>query len=49
MGQLVDGKWSTKNVLIQHDDTGLYFKRDSLFRKRTRSCTQFSLADRSEQ
>jgi glutathionyl-hydroquinone reductase len=34
VGQLVDGKWSTKNVLVQHDDTGFYFKRDSLFRKR---------------
>jgi putative glutathione S-transferase len=32
MGQLVDGKWSTENVLIQHDDKGLYFKRDSVFR-----------------
>ena len=34
MAQLVDGRWSTKNVQVQHDDTGLYFKRDSLFRKR---------------
>jgi putative glutathione S-transferase len=34
MGQLVDGKWSAKNVLVQHDDTGLYFKRESIFRKR---------------
>jgi hypothetical protein len=25
MGQLVDGKWSTENVLVQHDDKGLYF------------------------
>ena len=32
MGQLVDGKWSTENVLVQHDDKGLYFKRDSVFR-----------------
>jgi glutathionyl-hydroquinone reductase len=34
MGQLVDGRWSTENVLVQHDDKGLYFKRDSVFRKR---------------
>ena len=34
MGQLVDGKWSTENVLVQHDDKGLYFKRDSVFRER---------------
>ena len=34
MGQLVDGKWSTENVLVQHDDKGLYFKRDSVFRHR---------------
>src|SRR5262245_55200658 len=34
MGQLLDGKWSTKNVLVQHDDRGLYFKRESVFRKR---------------
>ncbi len=32
MGQLVEGKWSTENVLVQHDDKGLYFKRDSVFR-----------------
>lgn len=32
MGQLVDGKWTTENVLVQHDDKGLYFKRDSVFR-----------------
>ena len=32
MGQLVDGKWSLENVLVQHDDKGLYFKRDSVFR-----------------
>ena len=32
MGQLVDGKWSIKNALAQHDDKGLYFKRDSVFR-----------------
>jgi glutathionyl-hydroquinone reductase len=34
MGQLVDGKWTTENVLVQHDDRGLYFKRDSVFRQR---------------
>ena len=32
MGQLVDGTWSTENVLVQHDAKGLYFKRDSVFR-----------------
>jgi glutathionyl-hydroquinone reductase len=32
MGQLVDGTWSSKNVLAQHDKTGLYFKRESVFR-----------------
>ena len=34
MGQLVDGKWTTENVLVQHDAKGLYFKRDSVFRHR---------------
>ncbi len=34
MGQLIDGKWSAENVLVQHDDKGLYFKRDSVFRER---------------
>ena len=34
MGQLVNGKWSAENVLAQHDDRGLYFKRDSVFRDR---------------
>ena len=34
MGQLVDGKWSTENILFNHDDKGLYFKRDSVFRDR---------------
>ncbi len=34
MGQLVDGKWTSKNVLVQHDETGLYFKRESVFRNR---------------
>lgn len=32
MGQLVDGAWSTENVLVQHDAKGLYFKRPSVFR-----------------
>jgi putative glutathione S-transferase len=32
MGQLVDGKWTSENVLVQHDKTGLYFKRESVFR-----------------
>ena len=31
MGQLVDGKWRTENILFNHDDKGLYFKRDSVF------------------
>ena len=34
MGQLVEGTWSSKNVLVQHDKTGLYFKRESVFRHR---------------
>ena len=34
MGQLVDGKWTTENVLVQHDAKGLYFKRDAVFRDR---------------
>lgn len=33
-GQIVGGKWSTDNVLVHHDDKGLYFKRDSVFRER---------------
>jgi putative glutathione S-transferase len=37
MGQLVDGQWSTENVLVQHDAKGLYFKRDSVFRERVSS------------
>jgi glutathionyl-hydroquinone reductase len=37
MGQLVDGKWSTENILFNHDDRGLYFKRDSVFRDRISS------------
>lgn len=34
MGQLVDGKWRTENILFNHDERGLYFKRDSVFRDR---------------
>jgi putative glutathione S-transferase len=34
MGQLVDGKWRTENILVNHDDQGMYFKRDSVFRDR---------------
>ena len=34
MGQLIDGKWTTENVLVNHDEKGLYFKRDSVFRNR---------------
>ena len=37
MGQLVDGQWRTENILVQHDDKGLYFKRDSVFRGRIES------------
>ena len=37
MGQLVDGKWRTENILVQHDDKGLYFKRGSVFRGRIES------------
>ena len=32
MGQLVDGQWRTENILVNHDDSGLYFKRPSIFR-----------------
>src|SRR5579863_7303185 len=32
MAQLVDGRWSAENVLFNHDDKGLYFKRPSIFR-----------------
>ena len=34
MGQLIDGKWTTGNVLVNHDEKGLYFKRNSVFRDR---------------
>ena len=34
MGQPVDGQWRTENILFNHDDKGMYFKRDSVFRDR---------------
>ena len=34
MGQLVDGAWTDANVLTNHDATGLYYKRPSVFRSR---------------
>jgi glutathionyl-hydroquinone reductase len=34
MGQLVDGKWMTGEVMRQHDEKGLYFKRPAVFRSR---------------
>lgn len=34
MGQLINGKWTSENVLSNHDKTGLYYKRDSVFRSR---------------
>jgi putative glutathione S-transferase len=34
MGQLIDGTWRTENIITNHDDKGLYFKRDSVFRDR---------------
>jgi putative glutathione S-transferase len=40
MGQLVDGKWRTENILFNHDDRGLYFKRPSVFRDRISSEAQ---------
>ena len=40
MGQLVDGKWRTENSLVNHDDSGLYFKRPSIFRDRIGSEAQ---------
>lgn len=44
MGQLIDGKWNTENVLVQHDDKGLYFKRDSVFRGRISGDAQSEFA-----
>ena len=32
MGQLVNGNWTNDNVLTNHDDRGLYYKRPSVFR-----------------
>jgi putative glutathione S-transferase len=40
MGQLVDSKWRTENILVNHDDKGLYFKRPSIFRNRIGSEAQ---------
>lgn len=40
MGQLIDGKWRTENILVNHDDKGLYFKRPSVFRNRIDSEAQ---------
>ncbi|MGE0628406.1 MAG: glutathione S-transferase family protein [Hyphomicrobiaceae bacterium] len=34
MGQLYDGRWTDQDVARQHDDTGLYFKQNSVFRDR---------------
>jgi putative glutathione S-transferase len=34
MGQLINGKWIAENVISNHDKTGLYYKRDSVFRSR---------------
>jgi len=34
MGQLINGAWRTENILVNHDDKGMYFKRDSVFRSR---------------
>lgn len=34
MGQLVNGRWEESNVLTNHDATGLYYKRPSVFRER---------------
>ena len=41
MGQLIDGRWTTENILVQHDDKGLYFKRDSVFRHRIGGGSEF--------
>lgn len=34
MGQLIEGAWVDGNVLSNHDATGLYYKRPSVFRER---------------
>ena len=44
MGQLVDGKWTNENVLSNHDKTGLYYKRDSVFRSHIGSRSSFRLS-----
>src|SRR5690349_3321702 len=36
MGQLIDGKWVKENIITNHDKTGLYYKRDSVFRNSIR-------------
>ena len=32
MGHLADGKWTNENILSNHDERGLYYKRPSVFR-----------------
>src|ERR1044072_7782966 len=32
MGQLIAGEWVKENIITNHDKTGLYYKRDSVFR-----------------
>ena len=32
MGHLADGKWTNQNILSNHDERGLYYKRPSVFR-----------------
>jgi glutathionyl-hydroquinone reductase len=32
MGHLADGKWTNENILSNHDERGLYYKRPSIFR-----------------
>jgi putative glutathione S-transferase len=34
MGQLIDGRWVSENIISNHDKAGLYYKRDSVFRNR---------------
>ena len=41
MGHLLDGKWTNENVLTNHDKTGLYFKRESVFRHRIEAGSDF--------
>jgi putative glutathione S-transferase len=42
MGQLIEGKWTDENVLVQHDNKGLYFKRESVFRHRISNTSNFA-------